>query len=144
VEHDEENLLEFTLAKGSGPAALRKLRDHFAKEGWKEEEGTDLEENTGSLGMTKEMYSIRLSYFDIGITGAEVRISAPKNVVLEPKASKEKPPAAAKPEVKPGKKPGPAIPGLPEEVELPDDVNELLKKALQEADNVKPPAGKKK
>jgi hypothetical protein len=136
------NEFEFSLPTGSGAKTLTAFRDHFAKSGWKEEQGTDLDETIGHLRMTKEDVTITLSYFDLGIGDVDVKLSGPKNVAFDPQASKEKPPAAAKP----AKKARPAIPGLPdlpEGVELPDDVNELLKKALKEAEAAKPPAVKK-
>ena len=148
VEHSEENLIEFTLPSGNGPAALTRFRDHFRKAGWQEEEGTMLEKNTGNLELTKDDVALSCSYFDTELTPVEIRITAAKNVVLDPIASKEKPPLAkGKPaKDKPGKKPGSPIPGLPElppGVELPDDVNELLQKALKEAEQAKPGAAKK-
>lgn len=147
LEQENDNLFEFTLASGSGPAALTAFRDHFVKEGWKEQEGTELEENTGRLGMKKDEVRLHFSYFDTGLTDAEIRVSGPKNLVLKPILSKEKPASKEKPVVKtkPTQKPKPTIPGLPElpGVELPDDVADVLKKALEEAEGLKPPAGKK-
>ncbi|MCE9526600.1 MAG: hypothetical protein K8R36_11155 [Planctomycetales bacterium] len=104
-----------------------------------------MQKNTGNLEFTKEEANLRFSYFDTGITDAEIRVSASKNVVLEPVASKGKPeadepkkgkddPKAAKtPVKKPAKKPGiPGLPELPPGVEIPDEVKDLLKKALEE------------
>lgn len=142
LEKKGANEFEFSLPTGSGAKTITAFRDHFAKTGWTEEKGTDLDETTGHLRMTKDDVTITLSYFDLGLSDVDIKVSGPKNVVFDPQASKEKPPAVAKP----AKKAKPAIPGLPdlpEGVELPDDVNELLKKALKEAEGSKPPAVKK-
>lgn len=139
LEKKEPNQFEFSLPTGGGAKALTAFRDHFAKSGWKEEKGTDLDETSGHLRMSKEDVTITLSYFDLGLSDVEITVSGPKNVVFEPQASKEKPPAVAKPT----KKPKPGLPDLPEGVDLPDDVSKLLEKALQEAEGVKPPAVKK-
>jgi hypothetical protein len=141
LEKKEPNLFEFSLPTGSGAKAVTALRDHFAKSGWKEEKGSELDETNGRIRMTKEDVAITLSYFDLGLSDVEITVSGPKNVVFDPQASKEKPAAVAKP----AKKPKPAIPGLedlPEGVDLPEDVSKLLEKALKEAEGVKPP-GKK-
>jgi hypothetical protein len=148
LEQDEENLFEFTLATGSGPATLETFRKHFRKQGWTEEKGAEFDENTGNLEFKKDEASLRLSYFDTGVTEAEIRVSASKNVILEPAISKDKPagdePAEEAP--KPAKKPKkPSLPGLPElppGVELPDEVKELLKKALEEPGDKESPAAK--
>lgn len=136
VEQQQENILEFTLATGGGPAALTALRDHFRKEGWKEEEGTELDENTGRLELSKSEAQLSFSYFDTGLTDAEIRLTSTANVVLEPTRSKDKPPAdsaTAKPKGKAKTKPAvPGLPDLPPGVELPDDVRDLLKDALKE------------
>ena len=152
LEQDEKNLFEFTLASGSGPATLKMFQAHFLKEGWKEEKGTEMEKNTGNLEFKKEEASLRFSYFDTGITDAEIRVSASKNVMLEPVASKDKAlaeePKKGKDDPKAGKgtakKPGiPGLPELPPGVEIPDEVKDLLKKALDEAGGKTPPPGKK-
>lgn len=145
IDKQQENLFEFTLATGSGPAALGQLRKHFLQEGWKEEEGTELEKNTGNLVLKKEEARLRFSYFDTGIADAEIRVSGSSNMVLEPAATKEKTDAdEPKTEKKPKKKPAlPGLPELPPGVEIPEDVKELLKKALEEAGDKTPPPGKK-
>lgn len=142
LEKPEANYFEFKLASGGGAAALTAFRDHFRKAGWTEEKGSELDETSGNLHMLKDDVRISFTYFDLGISDVDVTVSAPKNVEFDPQLSKEKPTAGAKPAKKP--KAGiPGLPDLPEGVELPDDVNELLKKALQEAEDAKPPAAKK-
>jgi WD40-like Beta Propeller Repeat len=132
LEHDSANLIEFNLPTGSGPATLKMYREHFLKAGWTEEKGAKFEKNSGSIDFKKGMYSLTCGYFDTGIMDADIRISAFNNVVLEPAVSKDKP-SAEKPADEPLKpvKKKPAIPGLPPGVELPDDVKDLLKKALE-------------
>jgi hypothetical protein len=133
VEKDA-NRLEFTLANGSGPATLTAFRDHFKKQGWTEEEGTDLGENTGEIDFKKDMLALRISYFDIGFGGAEFTVSGSPNVVLETttaKGSQSDKPAAESPKAKAKKPAIPGLPDLPPGVELPDDVKELLDKALK-------------
>lgn len=145
-----ERTIEFELATGSGPKALAALRDHYVKEGWSEEEGTEFEKNTGDMEMKKGDLSLDFSYFDTGITDASIRVSGSFNVVLETVAAKDSPaggkPASETAKSKPGKKPtAPAIPGLPDlppGVEIPDEVKALLEKALKEAGQ-KPAPGKK-
>ena len=145
IDKQQESLFEFTLATGSGPAALGQFRKYFLKEGWKEEEGTELETNTGNLVLKKEEARLRFSYFDTGIADAEIRVSGSANMVLEPGVTKEKADAEEpKAEKKPKKKPAlPGLPELPPGVEIPEDVKELLKKALEEAGDKTPPPGKK-
>jgi hypothetical protein len=130
----EASRLEFTLATGSGPATLEAFREHFTKEGWTEEEGAEFGKNTGELDFEKDMFWLRFSYFDIGFGGAEFTVSASPNVILEPTNAKET--ARDKPaaDATKSKSKKPAVPGLPElppGVELPDDVKELLEKALK-------------
>ncbi len=142
LDQKDPNLFEFTLATGNGATALGKFQEHFLKAGWTEEKGSDLDETSGRLSFKKGYAQLTFSYFDLGISDVEITVAGTKNVVLEAVPSKEKP-AEGKP--KPGKKPAaPGIPGLPElppGVELPKDVEELLKKAL-EAGNKKPPPKK--
>lgn len=137
VEHERPNLIEFTLATGSGPAALGSLREHFAKEGWTEQEGTKMDKNTGSASFKKDSARLSCSYFDTGLLDADIRISAYQNVELEPVTAKGKPAEAPKdgpPAVKKPAKPAvPGLPGLPPGVELPDDVKSLIEKALKDA-----------
>ena len=142
IEQSEANHFEFTLATGTGPATLEAFREHFKNEGWTEEEGSKFEKNTGDIDFMKEKNKYRFSirYFDIGFGGAEFTVSAPKNIEFQPVASKLKAkpagkekPAADKAKMPKGKK-KPAVPGLPElpeGVELPDEVNELLKKSIK-------------
>jgi len=141
LEKSEANLFEFTLATGSGAAALEAFRQHFTKEGWTEEKGAKFDKTTGDLDFKKGEASLGFSYSDIGFGDVEIRVSASKNVVLEPIASKDRPAAdapmaKAKPPVIPG------LPALPPGVELPADVEALLKKALEDAGQAAPPAKK--
>lgn len=144
LEQDSQSLFEFTMKSGSGPKALGALRDQLVKDGWKEEKGAKLDKNTGDIDLKKDEFRIGLSYFDTGITDCEIRVSGPKNIVFEPAASKEKPPVEP---TKPGKKPKPSVPGLPElppGVDLPDDVGDLIKNTLKEAEGAVPPPPKTK
>jgi hypothetical protein len=129
VKKLSENAFEFNVATGSGPATLTALRDHFAKGGWKAGDDEELGENIGSIDLEKEGVRLRLSYFDTGLTDAEIKVAGDKNLVLAPIASKEKPPATSGPKAKPPTN----VPGLPPGVELPDDVRDLIEKALKEA-----------
>lgn len=143
LEKTDGNLVEFKLKTGGGPTALKALRDHFVKAGWKEDDGTLLDENAGNIDLQKDDVRLSLSYLDTGILPAEVRVSGPKNVVFDPQASKEKPRAETG---KPTTKPKPTIPGLPElppGVELPDDVKSQIEKALKDAEGLKPSVPKK-
>jgi hypothetical protein len=135
-----ERTIEFQLATGSGPAAIKAFRDHYVKEGWKEKEGAELGKNTGQIELVKDELELELSYFDTGITDADIRVSGSFKVVLETATSKDKvageKPAADKPKAK-----KPAIPGLPDlppGVELPADVKAELEKALKELGGKKP------
>ena len=141
VEKLSEHLFEFTLASGSGPAALTSFRDHFLKAEWTEEKGTEMNKNNGNLKLKKDALELSFSYFDTGFTDAEIRVSASSNVLLEPQAvaTAEKPPQEAK-QPRPPAIPG--LPALPPGVELPDDVKDLLKKALQESESKKPAPAK--
>lgn len=143
-----ERTIEFQLATGSGPAAIKALRDHYVKDGWKEKEGAELGKNTGEIAVTKaqeeDELELEFSYFDSGITDADIRVSGSFKVVLDTANSKEKvasdKPAADKPGAEKSstaksKTKKPAIPGLPDlppGVELPDDVKAELEKALKE------------
>jgi hypothetical protein len=152
IDKQEPYHFEFALPKGSGPATLTAFREHFTKQGWTEVEGTKFEKVTGEIKFKKDEMELGIRYFDIG--GADYTVSASQNVVLEIASAKEaeseepsddKPTADAPKKAKQkGKQKGePAIPGLPEGVELPDDVKDLLKKALDEAEGAKPAAEKK-
>jgi hypothetical protein len=145
LEQNSANLLEFELKTGSGPAALKALRDHLVADGWQEEEGTKLDKNTGRIDLKKDNVQIGLSYFDTTLTPVEIRVSGPKNVVFElaesdaRPAETSEPKKPAKPEAKKPTKPAlPGLPDLPPGVEIPDDVNDLIKKALEEAEKAKP------
>jgi hypothetical protein len=152
VEKLRENVWEFTVATGTCPAELETLRKHYLKEGWKEEEGTDLGKNTGEVELKKDKLELRISYFDIGFGDAEIKVSGSYNVILEDANARDpaKPdkPAAGKPAAeKPKAKPGiPGLPELPPGVELPDDVKAEVEKALKEAEKALPkkPAPPKK
>jgi hypothetical protein len=142
LEKLKENVLEFALATGSGPAALEAYRAHFVKEGWTEEDGTELGKNTGELELKKGNLELRFSYFDSGFTDAEIKVSGSSNVVLKPASGKlvmgkpmpDKPaPGNAKAGTKPTTPKFPGLPDLPPGVEIPDDVKALLEKALQDA-----------
>jgi Tol biopolymer transport system component len=150
VDKQAANKFEFTLATGGGPKALETFREHFLKEGWTEEKGRELGKTSGALIFTKGFAKLTLSYFDLGVSTVDITVEGTKNVVLEPVLSKDTPAADAP---KPGKKPkAPAVPGLPDlppGVEVPDEVKDLLNKALQDSDDEKPvppkkPASKKK
>lgn len=141
LEKTEASLFEFTLPTGSGPATLTAFREHFRKEGWTEEKGAEFMKNTGSLDFTKGEARLGFSYFDVGFGDVEIRVSASRNVILEAVASKDKPPADA-PMAKAKTPAIPGLPALPPGVELPADVEALLKKALEDAGKVGPP-GKK-
>src|SRR5262249_42300138 len=133
-----------TLATGSGPAALKALREHFLKEEWTEEKGRELEKTSGAVIFKKGYARLTLSYFDLGVSTVDITVEGTKNVVLEPVASKDNP--AAEPE-KPTKKPKtrtvPGVPDLPPGVEIPDEVKDLLNKALQDSEDEKPVPPKK-
>lgn len=143
VEQSRENLVEFTMKTGSGPGAFDGFREHFAKEGWKEEDGTEADANTGRMNLKKEDAALSFRYFDTGLTDAEITISGTK-VILEPSKGKsaagdDVPKTAAKGSKKPSLKDIPGLPKLPDGVDLPDlgdvpdDVQDLVKKALEEA-----------
>ncbi len=140
LEHKEPNLIEFNLPTGSGQATLEAFREQFKKEGWTQKEA-DFEKIRGDLRFEKDQYTLDFSYFDIG--DVDIRISASNNVILEPAegklAASDKPgdkPVGDKPVAdapKKGKKKAPSIPGLPPGVEIPAEVGDLIKKALEEA-----------
>jgi len=157
LDKQEPNLFEFTLGSGSGPATLTAFREHFTKLGWTEVEGAEFEKVTGEINFKKDAAELSIRYFDIG--GADFTVSASKNVVFEIASGKgaasEEPaddkPAADKPSAdapkkakQKGKQKGePVIPGLPPGVELPDDVKDLLKEALDQVEGAKPAPKKK-
>lgn len=141
LDKSEANLFEFTLASGGGPAALEAFRQHFKKEGWTEEQGATFDKNAGDLGFTKSEARLNFSYIDVGLGDVEIRVSGSKNVVLQPVASKDKPPAEA-PMAKAKTPAIPGLPALPPGVELPADVEAILKKALEDAGKGAPPAKK--
>ncbi|MFN0017999.1 MAG: hypothetical protein ACKVP0_07060 [Pirellulaceae bacterium] len=130
---------EFSLPSGSGRKTLEAFRELFVKEGWSEEKGRDLGKTSGSINFTKGYGKLSLSYFDLGIGGVDIEVSGSKNIVLEPVASKDAvaaddPPADEPKPAKKPKKPGlPGLPELPPGVEIPAEVQDLLKKALEEA-----------
>lgn len=134
MEKLKENVYEFTLAAGAGPATLQQLREHYVKDGWKETEGTSLEKNAGNLTLKKDQLEVELSYFDVGFGDMEVKVSGSFNVVFETvgKVAAKTAPKAAKPAA-------PGIPGLPPGIDLPDDVKKELEDALK---GVQPPAKK--
>ena len=147
IEQDRADLFEFTLGTGGGPVAFGAFREHFLKDGWSEEEGTRTEANTGSMSIKKGEATIRFSYFDSGITDAEITVSGSPQVMLQPLPALDKSPKRADaPQA--GKKPGladiPGLPKLPAGVELPDipEVDDLLK-TLKNADADKPAATSK-
>jgi hypothetical protein len=143
LEKSEANLFEFTLATGGGPAALQAFRTHFRKEGWTEEKGAEFGKNAGDLDFQKGESRLSFSYFDIGLGDVEIRVSASKNIVLEPVTSGDKPPAEA-PAAKAKAPAVPGLPALPPGVEIPADVEALLKKALEDAGVKSPKVGPKK
>src|SRR5262249_23720991 len=87
VEQLGDSAIEFTLATGGGKEALDGFREHFVKEGWKEDDGSSADANTGHLSFTKDEASLRFSYIDSGLTDAEITISG-SGVVLTPARSK--------------------------------------------------------
>lgn len=139
VDKLKENVFEFTVATGTCPATLEGFRKHFLKEKWTEEEGTQLEENVGSLDFTKGEARLSFSYIDAGFGDAEIKVSGSPNLVLESATSKDKA-AADEPKAKKKKSPSgiPGIPDLPPGVEIPDDVKALLKKATENSEKKKP------
>lgn len=139
IDKLKENVFEFTLATGTGPAALEGFRKHFAKEGWTEEEGTQLEANAGRMEFKKGEARLSFSYFDSGFDDAEIKVSGSPNLVLETAKAREKA-VADEPKAKKKKATSgiPGIPDLPPGVEIPDDVKALLKKAAEDAEKKKP------
>jgi hypothetical protein len=135
LKHEERKLLEFAVPTGSGAEHLRTLRTQLIQAGWKELDGTQLDDKTsGRMSFEQGHAKLRLSYFDIGFGTASIEISGTDNVVLEPKAAKGAS-AAKGGEVAPDKKTKPAIPGLPElppGVDLPPEAADFLKKALEQ------------
>ena len=137
VEKQAENLFEFTLGTGSGPAALESFREHFRKAGWTEEQGAEFKKNTGSLDFKKDKVRLGLSYFDTGFTDAEIRVSASKGVVLEPTVAVDKPqPRDETPKTGTREPQTPRIPGVP-------DLNKLLKD-VEDANEATYPSKSKK
>ena len=150
LDKQETSEFEFSLPTGGGRATLEAFREHFLKEEWTEEKARDLDETSGSMIFTKGHGKLTLSYFDLGIDDVDITFSGSKNIVLEPVASKETaasddPPAGEPDTVKKPKKSG--LPGLPPGVELPGEVEDLMKKALEEANEGRrgsAPAGEQK
>lgn len=142
IDKLKENVFEFTVATGTCLAALEGFRKHFLKEGWTEDEGTQLEENAGNMDFKKGEARLSFSYIDAGFGDAEIKVSGSPNVVLETAKSKDKT-AADEPKTKKKKAASgvPGLPDLPPGVEIPDDVKALLKKAQKDAE--KKPAPKK-
>jgi len=134
IDRLKENVFEFTVAAGSCPAALEGFRKHFVKLGWVEEKGTKLDKNIGCMNFSKDQLRLSFSYFDAGIGDAEIKVSGSSNVELETVKSKD---AVGTDEPKKKSKPVPSttpgLPDLPPGVELPADVEALVKKALQDA-----------
>ncbi|MES2788960.1 MAG: hypothetical protein V4719_05010 [Planctomycetota bacterium] len=142
IEKLKENVWEIKVATGSCPAVLEGFRKHFLKDGWTEEEGAKLEEQIGNLDFKKGLATLSFSYFDVGFGEAEIKVSGSPNVVLKAKEAETK---AATDEPK-GKKKKPAaagIPGLPPGVDLPPDVQDLVKKALEDAKGTEKKPAKK-
>lgn len=154
VDEQGTHMFEYRLEPGNGPKELTALRKHYLKEGWTEGKGREFDETSGIVVLTKEHARLTLSYWSLGVSGGvDVKLEGTKNVVLEPVAAKDKlaadKPAAEEPADEPLKpvKKKPTIPGLPEGVELPGEVEDLIKKALEEAGEGKkgsPPAGESK
>lgn len=144
IDKLKENVFEFSVAARTCPAALEGFRKHFLKEGWTEDEGTQLEENVGNMDFKKGEASLSFSYIDAGFGDAEIKVSGSSNVVLETAKAKEKT-AADEPKTKKKKAASgiPGIPDLPPGVEIPDDVKALLKKAQEDAEKKKPAPKKK-
>ena len=148
IDEQEAHMYEFRLATGSGPKELTALREHFLKEGWTEGKGREFDETSGIVLLTKGFARLTLSYWSLGVSGGvDIKVEGTKNVVLEPVSAKDKlaadKPAADEPTDEPLKpvKKKPAIPGLPPGIELPDEVKDLLKKALEEPGDEKEGAG---
>lgn len=138
IDEEGEHMYEFSLASGSGPKALTALRERYLKEGWTEDKGREFDERSGVVILKKGFARLTLSYWDKSISGGvDIKVEGTKNVVLEPVSSKDKlaadKPAEDEPTEEPLKpvKKKPTLPGLPEGVELPDEVKDLLKKALE-------------
>lgn len=140
VEKQAENLFEFTLGTGRGPATLESFREHFRKAGWTEEQGAEFKKNTGSLDFKKDQVRLGLSYFDTGITDAEIRVSASKGVVLEPTAAADK--AQPRAETPKSGTREPKTPSLPDIPGVPD-LNKLLKDVEDANKATFPPKSKK-
>ncbi|MGI8981136.1 MAG: hypothetical protein ACR2FY_18065 [Pirellulaceae bacterium] len=140
IDEQESHMYEYRLATGSGPKELTALREHYLKEGWTEGKGREFDETSGIVLLTKGFARLTLSYWALGVSGGvDIKVEGTKNVVLEPIAAKDKlaadQPGADEPTDEPLKpvKKKPAISGLPPGIELPADVQDLLKKALEEA-----------
>lgn len=127
LEKLKDNVFEFKVATGTCAAVLEGFRKHFLKAGWTEEEGTELKDNVGRMELKKDKATLSLSYFDIGIGDAEIKVSGSSNVVLSTTKPSDKP--AADDETK--KKSDDDTPGLPAGVEVPDDVKDLVNDALK-------------
>ncbi len=135
IEKLKDNVFEVKVPTGTCSAILEGIRKHFVKAGWTEEKGTKLEEQIGSMDFKKGLAQLSFSYFDVGFGEAEIKVSGSSNVVLSTATSKEKV-TAEQPKSKKTKKPATAVPGLPDlppGVDLPPEVEALVKKALQDA-----------
>lgn len=130
LEKIADNLFEFSVPNGAGATVLKDYQDQFKKNGWTEVEDIDLGKNAGTLNLKKEEIELGFTYIDTGVLPVTIRVSAPKNVFLEPQLLEVKSPAPPGKSKKKGTVPG--IPELPPGVKLPEDVNEIIKRALEQ------------
>lgn len=131
-----DHRLDFSVSTGAGPATFEALRTQFKRLGWTEVGKVEMGKTRGELNFKKDKYTIRCSYFDIGVGDADISLSSPANIVFEPVLSGAK----TSPTVKKGK--GRSIPGLPKlpaGVELPEEAKKLLDKAQDDIDRATKP-----
>lgn len=131
---------EYSLPTGSGAKTLEMYREHFRQTGWTEKKGRESNGTSGSVSFEKEGDTIRVRYFDLGLSEVDISIEGSERIVLNTTATPAEPQPGST--AGPAKTAPPAIPGLPAGIELPPDVSDLIKKALEEASGKKAAPGK--
>jgi hypothetical protein len=64
ADQSGDEQIKIVIAEGSGKAILEKYRDHFKAAGWRDDE-SKIEEQSGSLRLTKEESALQFSFRDL-------------------------------------------------------------------------------
>ena len=122
VGQEVKNVLDLTVASGTGQAALEAYRKHFKSIGWKEEEA-DIEADEGILRLSKDDSEVEFSFVDDGsgddLNIAVVGLTVWLEVADQPLAMFGPAPAVDAP-------PPAEVAKVPADLPIPADARELI------------------